>query len=532
MCSYPIPEVPLEADNLADLLDQLPGLVYRCSLESEAGTHGRFVYASDGAPGLTGRTAADLEGLPLADLVFSGDIEQVATAVARATQEEGTYACTYRIIMPDDRLRWVRDTGRVVADERGVWLIGFLADATAQVRRQQYLERQAVRRTRRLAALYDVMELAGSMSNPRQAMQQALARVMAVIRAESGMVHLLSPSEGSLHLVAQQGLPPATEPQLVRLDSRSAPFSLVLADMEPVRFPVSNLDLPPDSLLADEPAAEYVGVPIRTEEASRGILSVLITSSGRLSLEEQDLLVSVGEQMGVWLEYTRLRRQADELLVLQERNRLARELHDSVTQSLYSVTLLAEAGRRMALAGEVVEAAHTLQRVSETGRQALKEMRLLVHKLRPSILTQEGLVRALQNRLNAVEGRAGVQHELAVAPLPELSPDVEEALYHIAQEALNNALKHGGGNRVQISLQIEEGLIKLVVDDNGCGFDQQAMVAAADGGHGFGLTSMRERAEMLGGWVNIQTAIGQGTEVTAWLPAGAHMVPADPADLL
>ena len=145
------------------------------------------------------------------------------------------------------------------------------------------------------------------------------------------------------------------------------------------------------------------------------------------------------------------------------------------------------------LAGNLDEAAYTMHRVNETGRQALKEMRLLVHKLRPSILTQEGLVRALQNRLNAVEGRAGVQHDLVVESLPGLSPDVEEALYHIAQEALNNALKHGDGDYVQVSLQIEEGAIKLTVTDNGCGFDQQAMTAATDGGHGFGLTSMHEQ---------------------------------------
>lgn len=532
MNGYPVFDPPVESTDFPALLDRLPGLVYRCRLDSGTGTHGRLAYASAGAAGLTGRTPADLRDKPLAGLIFPGDIEQLATVIQRAAQDNGAYAATYRLLMPDGGLRWVRDTGRVEEDEQGVWLNGYLADATAQVRRQQYLERQSVRRTRRLAALYDVMELAGTLSNPGQAMQQALARVMAVIRAEAGMVHLLAPAGTVLHLVAQQGLPPPAELPTTQLDGRSFPFSQVLAEGEPVRCPVAMLEFALPLPLADEPAAEYVGVPIRAGEASRGILSILITSSSRLSLEEQDLLVSVGEQMGVWLEYTRLRRQADELLVLQERNRLARELHDSVTQSLYSVTLLAEAGRRTVLAGDTAEASHYMQRVSETGRQALKEMRLLVHKLRPSILAQEGLVRALQNRLNAVEGRAGVQHDFVVSALPELSADVEEALYHIAQEALNNALKHGNGDSVRISLQVDGDLVKLVVADNGCGFNLQATTMAAIAGHGFGLTSMRERAEMLAGRIRIQTTPGQGTVVTAWIPGRSQVVRPELADLL
>ena len=147
----------------------------------------------------------------------------------------------------------------------------------------------------------------------------------------------------------------------------------------------------------------YIGVPIVAQEQVRGVLTVLSEDmTGYVAKEEVELLVSVGEQIGVVVENARLRHTAEQLLVMEERNRLARELHDSVTQSLYSVTLFAEAGRTLSNAGNYKKAFTYFGDVLQTGQQALKEMRLLVHKLRPDVLEQEGIVRALGHRLNAL----------------------------------------------------------------------------------------------------------------------------------
>ncbi len=202
-------------------------------------------------------------------------------------------------------------------------------------------------------------------------------------------------------------------------------------------------------------------------------------------------------------------RKAEQVVVLEERNRLARELHDSVTQSLYSVTLFAEAGRNQAENGQFDRAAWYFAEILETGQQALREMRLLVHKLRPSALEKDGLVPALQHRLNAVEGRAGIQHQLVVEGQIHLSPEVEEAIYHVSQEALNNAIKHARASQVRVTVYQDNQHLELTVWDNGCGFDVDTAVQSG----GLGLTSMRERMQMVGGILEIQSISGQGTTV-------------------
>lgn len=208
----------------------------------------------------------------------------------------------------------------------------------------------------------------------------------------------------------------------------------------------------------------------------------------------------------------------EQIMVLEERNRLARELHDSVTQSLYSVTLFAEAGRTLSEAGEMERASAYFGDVLETGQQALKEMRLLVHKLRPSLLEKEGFIRALQYRLNAVEGRAGVKNQFVVDSGLIIPPEIEEALFQIAQEALNNSIKHAAAREVVISLQAYDGWLEMRVVDDGRGFD----VTAVDKAGGLGLTSMAERAAVLNGRVNVESGVGQGTAIVVRLPVWPH----------
>jgi signal transduction histidine kinase len=207
--------------------------------------------------------------------------------------------------------------------------------------------------------------------------------------------------------------------------------------------------------------------------------------------------------------------QAEELAVLQERNRLARELHDSVTQSLHSSTLLAEAGQRVASTGDIERARGYLIRLGEISQQALREMRLLVYELRPLALSGIGLEAALQQRLDTVERRSGVEVELSVEEDLDIPARVEEELYRIAMEALNNALKHANPTKVTVDLSKEEKreipCIALSIMDDGIGFDLDSKVEAG----GLGLVSMQERIEKLGGDLTIISAPGEGTQVKA-----------------
>lgn len=206
-------------------------------------------------------------------------------------------------------------------------------------------------------------------------------------------------------------------------------------------------------------------------------------------------------------ELARLYRQAEQTAMLEERQRLARELHDSVAQSLYSLTLLAESGQRMAAAGDLPQVQHNVARLTATARQALREMRLLVYELRPTELAQTGLIGALRQRLDAVEERGGIQTHLEIEDDPDLPGPLAQELYRIAVEALNNSLKHAFATSVSVHLSCSGDMIELQIEDNGRGFD------AAAGNSGLGLRSMHERVERLGGQFIARSIPGEGTVI-------------------
>ena len=259
-------------------------------------------------------------------------------------------------------------------------------------------------------------------------------------------------------------------------------------------------------------------VPLRLGKRIIGTLDVNSTQVDGFTPEDVMVIRSLGDQIAIAIENARLYDRSRELAVMHERNRLARELHDSVTQSLYSVMLLTEGWRRTAQAvGGALYVEDYLGRITDISGQALKEMRLLIHELRPPVLERDGLVEALRKRLDAVEKRAGVEARLVMDDLVELPVNVEVELYRIAQEALNNALKHASATEVTVRMCVDCGDLVLEVSDNGRGFDPQK----ASRGGGLGLVSMQERAREVGGSLLIASAVGQGTTVSVRLPAGS-----------
>jgi signal transduction histidine kinase len=206
--------------------------------------------------------------------------------------------------------------------------------------------------------------------------------------------------------------------------------------------------------------------------------------------------------------------QQRRLAVLEERGRVARDLHDSVSQSLYSVTLFSEAARRHLLAKNAELAEQSLDQLIDTSRQALKEMRLMVYQLRPSELENRGLIGALTQRINNVEKRAGIEVSIA-APTNLVLPDhLEKELYSLAQEALNNALRHGNARSVKLGLHQREETIQLEVRDDGVGFDPSTLHTTG----GMGIRGMEERAHALGGELLVESTRGEGTLVRVRIP--------------
>ena len=259
--------------------------------------------------------------------------------------------------------------------------------------------------------------------------------------------------------------------------------------------------------------------PISSTGASVGLASASIGPPGPASgivvagMRRDDfpssydrLLVRVGaNQLAIAL-------QGAELRAVQERQRLSRELHDSVSQALYAIVLDIATAQHIG-AADPARLEAILRDAYGLAEAGLAEMRALIFELRPEFLSQEGLVAALQRQIAAVRARHQLSITMDATDEPEAVPAIKEALYRVGQEALNNIAKHAGARAVVITLEASAGELVLRVRDDGRGFD----AGKSFPGH-LGLRSMRERAASVGGVILISSAPGQGTEVTIRVP--------------
>jgi len=444
----------------------------------------------------------------------------------------------------DGSIIWVRNTARAVKDERGrtIYYEGSLEDVTARRQAEAEihalnvaLEQRVADRTRELAALYDVSAAASRSQDLETLLAESLARTTAALHSRAGAIHVRDelPVPPALprdpygtapgtagdartapawRLAVHHGIPADRLAELGALLAAGGLGDWVIEHKEALLIPDVTADARTGQALGQAGPLALLITPLQAGGRVLGLMSVLREPGRTFSLEEVALLGSLADQIGLAVEGDRLRQLAQQASVMAERGRLARDLHDTVTQLLYGLVTLAEAGQAQLEAAAPDAIQHTLARIAETARQALKEMRLYVHQLRPAVLAEEGLVGTLHQRLAAVEGRSNVQARLVADPSVDLPAPAEEALYHIAREALNNALKHARAASVSVTLSCQDGKVVMEILDDGCGFDPESVGQA-----GMGLTTMRERAEGIGGTLTVTSKPGAGTRVTVIL---------------
>jgi signal transduction histidine kinase len=223
--------------------------------------------------------------------------------------------------------------------------------------------------------------------------------------------------------------------------------------------------------------------------------------------------MAFANQAAIAIENARLYDRAREKDILKERNRLARELHDSLSQALFSMVLNAEAAM-LVFESDPEKARRQMQLLYETANGALKEMRSLIFELRPANLEQEGLGAVLAKHAKMMGGRYGIDIDVDVKRQGRLALPIEKALYRVAQEALNNVIKHANATEVKITLTSQEETVTLTVEDNGVGIEPGVAKPNT-----LGLTSMRERVELLEGTFEIRPSpAGSGTLVRVTVP--------------
>jgi signal transduction histidine kinase len=258
-----------------------------------------------------------------------------------------------------------------------------------------------------------------------------------------------------------------------------------------------------------------LSVPMKTRQRSVGVLSIYNKQGeGGFTERDAELATFFANQAAVAIENARLYEETREYAVVEERNRLARELHDSVTQSLFSVTLLSKAALTL-WERDPGKARERLERAHEVAQGALAEMRALIFQLRPMALQDEGLVSALKKHLAALQSRDGLRASLQVDGVERRLPGrVEEAAFRIVQESLNNVVKHAQATDTRVEVRFGTDGIEVCTADNGLGFDPNRRARSRS----LGMASMRERAQAVGGCLNVTSAPGQGTRVCAELP--------------
>jgi signal transduction histidine kinase len=332
-----------------------------------------------------------------------------------------------------------------------------------------------------------------------------------------GLIHFLNEKRDAFHLEIQKGLPPELGIGLQNISTKSGFWSRLSNSTSPIVIndTAGENNLPQEfSVLYDQGQRAFIGAPIRAKGNVLGLLSLFDRSILDYTIEDITLFMTIADQIGSLVERARLMKQAEIAAVVQERQRLARELHDSVTQLLYSQVLFSGAGLKVLQQGDIDTTRDHLERINQAALQALKEMRLLVYQLRPSDYLEEGLVGALTRRLDAVEKRTGINARLVVEGELGIDEAVEMSLYRIAEEALNNTLKHAQASTVTITLRAFDSRVILEIADNGIGFDPQDSELRGLREAGMGLKNMQERTALMGGKIEIYSKPGKGTRVT------------------
>jgi signal transduction histidine kinase len=258
-----------------------------------------------------------------------------------------------------------------------------------------------------------------------------------------------------------------------------------------------------------------VSVPLKARARVVGVMSLAFRGQRRLDPSEIELLEALGAGVGVAVENARLYRQARRVAVLEERERIAMELHDGIIQSIYAVGLMLDSAK-IQLPDPSEAASSAIREAIERMNDVIRDIRAYILDLQPSRAPADDLPAALERLVNEFRANTMVEAELLTDPSAAqgLAPEVRMALFHISQEALANAAKHARASRVWLSLRADAGEVVLQVIDNGRGF------AAGDTTSllGHGLSNMAERGRAIGAHVAIDSAPGEGTTVTVRLP--------------
>jgi PAS domain S-box-containing protein len=396
-------------------------------------------------------------------------------------------------------------------------VLGVVRDITEQVQAQKMLEERVAARTRELTALYDVAAVASASLDLKHVMEKSLEQILGVMGCTIGYIHLLDEAETVLRLAAWQGTPPEVLAEIEAMPADHGVAARAIAHGSPLVVP--TIDTEPSAVPGGEcilAGHAYIGASMCAKGKILGVLSVIGPVGREFTVEEAALLGSIADQVGAAAENAQLYERAEALAVAEERQRLAREIHDTLAQGFTGIKLQLEA---VESALERQEADLALVRLSHARRlaeQSLAEARSSVWALRSRSLEEKKLGDALRDSVRGLTDGTGLSVAIETEEqLPRLPRELEGDLLRVAQEAVINVVKHAQAKHLSIHLGYKANRIELQIRDDGKGFSVDGTQGHSHDGSGFGLTSMRERMARHGGRLEIDTQHGHGTRIIA-----------------
>ena len=475
---------------------------------------GLVVEANHAACLMHGFSRENFIGLPLNGFVHPNS-QHAFNEYVRTFQMGGVFDTRILHIRKDGSTFYAEWRGAAFTYQDRMCLLGIVRDISKRVQAEQTLQRGIEIRSHEQDTLLAISHTLASTLELQPDL--ILDQLRETIEYTHGGLFAL---EGStLVTLAMRGTPQLEEAEPFRIHlqgpetlarlfngHRTIRIADIWGNLPQARFLRSLLDDEAATLL--QGMRSWMWVPLAVKNRVVGGIGVAHEKQNYFTPHHADLALSVANQAAITMVNVELYEQAQELAVMEERQRLARNLHDAINQSLFSAGLIAEVLPRLWDRNQD-DARQSLEDLRKLVRGAMAEMRALLAELRPSTLTDTELGELLYLLGNAFTGRTNIPARVAVTGQGILPADIQVAIYRISQEALNNVAKHAGASSVDIRLKHTERGIELSIHDDGQGF----LLGQTTSGH-YGLEMMRERAEAVGAHLLIASKPGEGTELS------------------
>lgn len=393
------------------------------------------------------------------------------------------------------------------------------------------LEQRVAQRTRSLELMYNIRRIAAQYLETEAMLAHSLQEIVKSMSAKAGAIYMVTENKNqpkALTPTVIEGIDSQVQAALHNLEFHSQipwrDWMFRNPQLMEVKDLLSRQHAP--ECIRDANYRHFVAMPMQRGDELLGVLVIISDRPSAYAPEDIDLLTTVAELIRDAIEIIHLRQQAEAGAVAQERTRLARELHDSVTQLLYSLNLHLHVVLKLFPDGEIPKNLQkSLDEMPVILNQAIKETRNLIFELRPSAVEEEGLFYALTARLETVEQRVEMKTSLRCDPAIQLPAPIADALYRISIEALTNVIKHANADEVEVRIDTSNTHVHLDIEDNGRGID----LTAGSHTEGFGMRSMREQTHQLGGEFEVLSKQGKGTIIRVVIPLNRSAISMHPA---